>query len=596
MRINKFQRISFFLIIILAIFFRFYNLNWDDNYHLHPDERFLTMVGNAMILPKNIGEYLDPLTSKVNPANIGYRFFVYGTFPLILNKYLAVFLNLDNYNDFVILGRFLSAFFDLLTVVLVYKTAKLLGSLIFGANSKKALNFSLWSTFFYAIAVLPIQLSHFFAVDTFLNFFMFGSFYLTLKYSHEKVLSIKYQVLSISGIFFGFALACKITAVYIFPSIVFFIFIGSKYSFKKFLILTTYFLILAYLSLRLVNPYYFQTKYLFDLRPSQLLVENLRLLKSFDKADIWYPPAVQWIKKPNITFSLVNLAVFGVGIPYFILIIIGMIWIIFNFRFSIFKKISNFLLLIILFWVVGFFLYQSSQFVKAMRYFIFIYPFLAIFAAIGLQAISNWLLAICRRKKITCYMLYVTCFVLLLLWPLMFSSIYFHKHTRIEASEWMYQNLPNGSLILAEEWDDPLPLGIKDTFNKQFQTELLPVFGMDTTEKWKKMNELLSKADYYILSSNRGWGSIPTVPEKYPKMSKFYKNLLKSNCQSPQPDRLRKDWPDSPCYIKIKEFKPYYYRFFELPNHWIDESFTVYDHPTVIILKKLGKNKTPAIF
>ena len=46
--------------------------------------------------------------------------------------------------------------------------------------------------------------------------------------------------------------------------------------------------------------------------------------------------------------------------------------------------------------------------------------------------------------------------------------------------------------------------------------------------------------DYYILSSNRGWGSIPTVPEKYPKMSKFYRDLLEEETN----------------YKKIKEFTP----------------------------------------
>jgi len=532
-------------IILLAFFFRFNNLNWDSNFHLHPDERFLTMVGNAMKLPTTVNQYFDQKSSLLNPANIGYKFFVYGRFPLILTKYLAVNLNSDNYNDLTIFGRQLSAFFDLLIVLLVFKTVRLLEKRYRFSSSIKY-----WASFFYAIAVLPIQLSHFFAVDTFLNFFMFGSFYFSLKFYYEK--KIKY--LCFSAIFFGLALSCKITALFILPLHLFFliktVFVRRQSLIKTIGLIFGYFL-LSYFTLRLADPYLFQSTNFINPTLSTQFVENLKQLKSFEDKNIWYPPAVQWIKKPAIIFSLTNLAVFGVGIPFFILILIG----IFNILIS--KKYE---LLIILFWVFAFFLYQSTQFAKAMRYFIFVYPFLAIFAGIGIS----------KLFKTKSYLFYVVCFIIFLIWPLMFSSIYLQKHTRVEASEWIYKNLPNGSYILSESWDDSLPLSVANNYGKQFAGEQLPVFDPDTSEKWQKMNEMLRKADYYILSSNRGWGSIMVVPEKYPQMSRFYKQLLS--------DKL--------SYKKIIDFKPYYYKFFQLPNGWTDESFTVYDQPTVIILKK----------
>src|SRR3989344_4889039 len=118
----------FYLIIILLIaaFLRFYNLNWDQNQHLHPDERFLTMVGNAMKLPSSFTEYLNPYTSTFNPANIGYKFFVYGLFPITLNKILAIMLNPDSYNQFTIQGRFLSAIADTFVIIFIYKAVYLL--------------------------------------------------------------------------------------------------------------------------------------------------------------------------------------------------------------------------------------------------------------------------------------------------------------------------------------------------------------------------------------------------------------------------------------------------------------------------------------
>ena len=89
------------------------------------------------------------------------------------------------------------------------------------------------------------------------------------------------------------------------------------------------------------------------------------------------------------------------------------------------------------------------------------------------------------------------------------------------------------------------------------------------------MNSMLEIADYYVMSSNRGWGSIPTVPEKFPLMSKFYNELLLNQ-------NLK--------YKKIKEFTSYpSLRYLgipiDFPDQWSDEAFTVYDHQKVLIFK-----------
>jgi hypothetical protein len=114
------------LVLIIAAAFRLYGINWDQGLHLHPDERFLTMVGNAMVLPHSFVQYLDPNTSLFNPTNIGYKFYVYGTLPVVINKLIALATNNDTYSSFTILGRGLSAFFDLGVVVFVYKITELL--------------------------------------------------------------------------------------------------------------------------------------------------------------------------------------------------------------------------------------------------------------------------------------------------------------------------------------------------------------------------------------------------------------------------------------------------------------------------------------
>ena len=67
---------------------RLYGLNWDQSQHLHPDERFLTMVATDIRLPSSLWQYFDNAKSPLNPYNYPqYQFFVYGTFPLFLTKF-----------------------------------------------------------------------------------------------------------------------------------------------------------------------------------------------------------------------------------------------------------------------------------------------------------------------------------------------------------------------------------------------------------------------------------------------------------------------------------------------------------------------------
>lgn len=557
------KKLLLLAILLTGFLFRFNNLNWDSDFHLQPDERFLTMIAIASQIPRSLKSYFDPNSSLLNPANLGFKFFVYGIFPITLAKIAAVVINQESYNQFTLLGRQLSAGVDLLLILVVYKTVE-----IFERKLKFGSSIKYWASFFYAISVFPIQLSHFFATDTFLNFFMFISFYFALRYWEKE----KAKNLFFSALFLGIAVATKINAVFILPLILYFI-LGESFLKKKYsLVVLTVFIygLISYLTLRFTDPYYFASTNFLNPLPNPSFVANIRELMSFDNPNIWYPPGVQWIHKTPILFSLVNLAVFGVGIPYFIVIITGAVWIMSKIKYQMSKphlKVKNSELLIIMLWVLLFFLYQSTTYVKSIRYFIFIYPFLAIFAAFGVDGLFK----VFKYKNIV----KVSIVVLILIWPVMFSSIYLHEHTRVTASKWMFQNLPSNSVILGEYWDDPLPLPVDNTYGKHFTIQLLHVFDPDTAPKWQVMNSALDKADYYVLSSNRAWGSITTVPEKYPVMSKFYADLLAGKTNF----KMIKEFTSYPK-IEILNFK------FQVSDDWAEETFTVYDHPKVMIFAR----------
>ena len=108
-------------------------------------------------------------------------------------------------------------------------------------------------------------------------------------------------------------------------------------------------------------------------------------------------------------------------------------------------------------WVLGFFGLLGGGWVTSMRYFLPLYPALALLAAWCLCALfrragtNGW-----RRGMA----LTATCAVLALtwLWAAMFSNIYRHQLTRVQASHWFWERVPGDFALQLEGGDGDPPL------------------------------------------------------------------------------------------------------------------------------------------
>jgi YYY domain-containing protein len=464
--------ILFLIVLVIGAYFRLVGVNWGDNSHLHPDERFLTMVETSISPVDSLRQYFDTSSSSLNPNNRGYGFYVYGTLPLFIVRYVGEWLAKTGYDQIDLVGRVLSGLFDLGVVYLVYLAA-------FHLYRKKPL--ALVAAFFVACSVLPIQLSHYFTVDTFANFFAFLTFYFAVRILTDERLvpvglaadrieveSDEGEILDWStlwkhwetiplyllfGIALGMAVASKVSTfplAILLPAAVLVRYIqltkplqrAMVFVFVRNLILAAMFSLLVF---RICQPFAFSGPGFFGVGLNENWVANLKELAVQSKGDVDFPPALQWARRP-ITFALTNMVEWGLGLPLGILAWAGFLWMAWKmFKGEWTKHI------LIWGWTALYFAWQSINFTRSMRYQLPVYPTLAIIAAWVLfefwekkSDIQQNVKGFFRRhgKRILVGLIGIFVITSTTAWAFAFTRIYTKPLTRIAASTWIYQNVP----------------------------------------------------------------------------------------------------------------------------------------------------------
>ena len=599
-----YKKFLFAGVFLLAFGFRFYGVNWDQDQHLHPDERFLTMVTGAIDWPDNLYEYFDTSHSPLNPHNRGHDFFVYGTFPVFLTKYAAEILGQADYNGIAITGRQLSALFDLGTVVLIFAIARQ-----FVLPDKKNTDDFLLpclAMLFYALAVLPIQLAHFFAVETYLTFFLTFSLYLTLKLIRNP--EQKRPAVFFLGLFFGLSVASKISAVIFLPVILFalvFPYLKTKKLIASIGSLLL-FILAFYFSVRIFQPYLFTDAAWTSFKINPKILENWKQLSRLMKPDSGFPPSIQWFNRTPLLYPLQNLILWGLGLPLGLLSLMAVFYFPLKTAYELLnnkKRSLNLPIFILLVWTLLLFIYQGIQPSMSIRYLHPIYPPLLLLTAIFVADLSG--------KIITTTLALI--FILVAVWPVSFISIYSRSHSRVLASDWIYENLPAGSRLAVEHWDDGLPLTLDENrLNQNYSYLSLPLYDPDTPEKWQNVAGILRQSDYIVLTSNRLWASLTRVPDRFPVTANYYRKLfsgelgfkkiaeITSYPTLPLPGFCLYLVPPQEQYLNLENknkgnlnlgncdsYQGIDYSGLVIRDDISDETFTVYDHPKILIFQKV---------
>ena len=159
-------------------------------------------------------------------------------------------------------------------------------------------------------------------------------------------------------------------------------------------------------------------------------------------------------------------------------------------------------------------------------------------------------------------------------------NIYTNPNTRVLASEWIYKNIPADKTIAREHWDDGLPIG----GNIIYKTLELPIYGMTDPITENEIYQKVQEADYIIIASNRLYAPLQRISKNCQKWK-----LPQERCSHNARKYYEKLFGGKLGYKKVAEFEnPPTIPILNIPinDQNADESFTVYDHPKVMIFKK----------
>ena len=171
-----------------------------------------------------------------------------------------------------------------------------------------------------------------------------------------------------------------------------------------------------------------------------------------------------------------------------------------------------------------------------------------------------------------------------------YTAVYEREHPAIRTGRWINTNAPKGSVILKEHWEEAIP-GLHG-----YEIREMPIYDPDTEAKLAGMAEELALADYVVFYSNRLYGTIPRLPDRYPFSSEYYR-LLFSGALGYELADVRTSYPGLAGVTFVDDTLsrpgvPSPGRLLSgaaaglvLNMGFADESFTVYDHPMTLVFE-----------
>ncbi len=470
-------------LVFVGIDFRFNWVNWSQGANLHPDEYGLTNTLTQLSIPQSLGDYFNTRLSPLSPydkydlsgqkiqngADNGMR---WGQWPITIIRVLGELTGNTGYNEIRLMGRSLSALADTLAILLLF----LIGQRLYSSRV------GLLAAALSALAVLQIQQSHFMTVDNFAVFFTALTMYAAVRIAQIPGLARRewasapeyrparaaWKWYALFGVAFGMTLASRVNLLPLGGMLLIAAFISvadlrlhSARDLRRIALFVGLFLVFSglvtLLTFRVTQPMTFRAASgdttILTVHLNQDWLNTMQAAQQESNGIGGGPPQEQWANRPAILFPLANMLLWGLGLPLGVAAWLAVLWAAWRVLHG--REWRAHLLPLV--WVGGYFLFMGTRWVKSIRYFLPIYPFLCLLAAWGLVELwrrqRDRLLA--REEASPARKAHGTAgfalpallsgVVLLgtLAWAVAFvRAVYLTDHTRVQATEWIYQNIP----------------------------------------------------------------------------------------------------------------------------------------------------------
>lgn len=567
-------------ILILLVYTRFVNLGWGLPHPMHPDERNMAnsimqlscvMPEVTLNLPKTISGEWDIFNwVKVSEFDIAGcfnpNFFAYGQFPLYFGYLLSFILKFlfsnsgtaITFEEATLSLRLISAAASVATVFVV---SNLVG-LYYNDKHKQSIA-GILTAIAITFAPYAIQFAHFGTTESLLMLYYSTLVYLSVKFVSKKITDLSF--VSMASVVMGVALATKVSAAVfiIVPLIALFAADNSRLHYPFMYRLGKKIIDSGFLALFSVVIFLF-------LSPHILLDTNDFIGALRYESDVALGRYVafytrQFVDTVPIVFQVEKIFPYALGVTGFVLFVFGFFWLSWS------NLKTNLLRLAFL----SYFLINAFMYAKWSRFMAPVFPLMTAFAV---MFISNVFEKNKSEKLIYALKTFLAAVlvVAMILPGVAYLSIYAQKDVRTQASEWIYENIPEYSYILSETANVvDIPVYIPGTRPIGYTVISFNFYDLDQDPNLQE--ELIShleKADYIFVPSRRLFSN-HRAPN-FPMVNRYYEDLFSGRMG----------------FEKVAEFSSFPKlevggkTLLEFPDEDAEETWTVFDHPVIRIYKK----------